>query len=249
MNHPEFPIIEPAVWDTACFRFQIGAVFFPLQFAVTYGWIRWLEKKACEQHYKLLYLWLPESEAIPEPVIQQLSGRLLHTDRKTIYTKLLPLSVSPSDSAGIIQSFRADRPTSDLYTLAFASGQYSRFKWDNRFPPGTFEKLYQNWIERSVSREIADDVLVYSDKNTIQGMLTYRISGSKGSIGLIAVADSCKHQGIGSQLMREFEYRMVQKKITEVEVVTQGSNRPACQFYEKQNFHVHRSINIYHLWL
>lgn len=253
MNRKEIPIIRLQAWDTAFFQFKTGYVQIPPQQAVASDLILRLEENAAAHNYRLLYIWLAEGERIAPAVLESLSDRLIHADEKINYVKTLwpgvALSVVESDCSYPIKSYAPLTPSAELYELAFESGHYSRFKQDRRFPSGIFENLYRCWIERSVNREIAEDVLVFEEKGRVEGMLTYQITPQSGRIGLIAVSPEVRHKGVASLLMREFETRMKQKGIQTVEVATQGKNFPACRFYEKQGFHVHTSINIYHLWL
>lgn len=254
MNRKEIPAIEPLAWDSACFEFKTGRVCLPPRLAVSCGLVRRLEENAAAQNYRLLYIWLAEGEQISSTVSASFQERLVHADEKINYVKTLRPSVAipstrPTCCTNPVKSYPALIPSDELYELAFESGQYSRFRQDSHFPPGIFEKLYRRWIERSVGREIADEVIIVEEKGRVEGMLTYQTTSASGRIGLIAVSPRARHKGVGSLLMREFEARMAQKGIQVVEVATQGKNIQACRFYEKQGFYLHTSINIYHLWL
>lgn len=251
MSQKEIPVIEPLSWDSLCFQFKTGYVQMPSQQAITPELMLRVKENAAEQDYRLVYIWLAEGEQIDWPVWEFFPEWLIHADEKIKYTRTLLSSVTNPSVAcpDQIKSYRESLPTAELYELAFQSGQYSRFKQDRHFPRGIFENLYSHWIERSVGREIADDVIIFEEKGRIEGMLTYQTTQTDGKIGLIAVSPQARHKGIGSLLMRECEARLAQKGIRTLEVATQRKNILACRFYEKQGFRIQSSINIYHLWL
>lgn len=245
----EMPSIEPLMWDTACFQVKIGNVEIPRCQAVTLSFIKQLEENAIKQSYRLLYLRLANDRSIDPRIQSSFQGRLLDADKKINYTKTLQPANRFPGTAGPIKSYNRSFVADELYTLAFESGHYSRFRQDPHFLPGKFEKMYRLWIERSVNGEIADEVLIFEEKGIVRGMLTYRVRSDRGQIGLLAVSSHSRQQGVGSLLIDEFERRMREKGIRTVEVDTQGRNRGACYFYEKQGFAVNKSTNIYHLWL
>lgn len=245
----EIPSIEPLMWDTACFQVKIGNVEISPCQAVTLSFIKQLEENAIKQSYRLLYLRLTDGRSIDPEIQLFFQGRLFHADKKINYTKNFRLADRFPRTAEQVKSYNNSFVTNELYTLAFESGHYSRFRQDPHFLPGKFEKMYRLWIERSVSGEIADDVLILEEKGVVRGMLTYRVRADRGQIGLLAVSPHIRQKGMGSLLVCEFERRMREKGIRTVEVDTQGMNRGACYFYEKQGFTVNKSINIYHLWL
>ena len=56
--------------------------------------------------------------------------------------------------------------------MALASGEYSRYKLDERFNRECFETLYKDWIRNSVYEDFATDVLVASLNDKDVGLLT-----------------------------------------------------------------------------
>lgn len=188
---------------------------------------------------ELIYLVIPDE--IDKKEIYQNSL----VDQKVVYEKKLK-NLTLLDPH-IIEYSGCTVPQK-LYDIALESGIYSRFKLDSKFPAGSYEKLYRKWIEKSVSGEIADKVLVYKDNDETLGMITLKIKPSHGEIGLLASDYSAQGKGIGSKMISESENYLFSRNIYTMEVATQLKNSPACRFYEKNGYTVKNIFNYYHLW-
>jgi len=135
-----------------------------------------------------------------------------------------------------------------LYELAYESGKYSRFKLDTKFSEMSFKTLYQMWINNSLKKTFADEVLVYSVNNQIIGFVTYKIVVNKAIIGLIATDSNEQGKGIGTQLIHEVERRVQLKKVLDISIPTQLKNKLACKFYNKLGFNITEQTTIKHYW-
>lgn len=139
--------------------------------------------------------------------------------------------------------------TSRLESLAWQSGEYSRFRLDTSFSNELFKRLYSQWLLNSLNGTIAQAVLVFQqDKNEI-GLLTLGEKNGRADIGLLAVDKMARGQQVGQQLIHEAQRIAVSKNYSELQVVTQLDNLIACRFYEKYGFKLTHEEHIYHLWL
>jgi dTDP-4-amino-4,6-dideoxy-D-galactose acyltransferase len=136
-----------------------------------------------------------------------------------------------------------------LLNLAFESGKYSRFKLDQNFINREFEKLYKTWLDKSISKDIADDVLVYLDRNNITGFVSIKNDCDKLKIGLIAVDQNYQGKGIGKKLMQHVESIALAENLKKISVETQKQNDGAMAFYQSCGFSVVETKEIYHLWI
>lgn len=152
------------------------------------------------------------------------------------------LSVSPA--VKIYSGGNDDR----LLQLAFDSGVYSRFRTDPRFTGNEFEKLYRLWMERSISGEIADAVMLFDEGTGITGMVTVSAENGGAEIGLIAVDGAARGRGIGKQLIAGAEDFAARKGCSQLRVATQAANQPAVGIYLKSGFTEYSRIYIYHWW-
>lgn len=136
----------------------------------------------------------------------------------------------------------------DLYQLAFESGKNSRFLLDKKFKEEKFKELYRAWVDNSISKKFADDILVYMEQNKLLGFVSYKINNDKASVGLIAVNSNQQGKGIGGKLLTELENILFDKNIQEVIIPTQLANIQACNFYKKQGYSIIEQTYIKHYW-
>ena len=142
-------------------------------------------------------------------------------------------------------------PSFDVVRLAVAAGAYSRFRLDPRVPEESFQRLYEIWIVRSVLGELADAVFVAdrgTDLDDPVGLITVSLTGGQGSIGLIAVDESARGQGVGSQMIHAAHRWLLGRGARNVEVVTQLDNHKACRLYEKCGYTHAELQHVYHFW-
>lgn len=230
--------IELAPWDTENFGFKVGHLVchMNLDFEKVLA-------EAKKNDYRLLYCTIDEGQDEPEWLI--LNAFL--ADTKLIFQKEIKADKQLFPEC---ESYAASEVSPNLYELAFESGKYSRYKIDPKMPKGIFEKLYTIWIERSVNRQIANDVIILKKDETIRGMVTYKIKDHLvAEVGLIAVNSSDSKRGFGTMLLENLEQKLALQEIRFIEIPTQLTNKPACRFYEKNNYKIINRKNIYHIWL
>lgn len=241
--------IEKENWDSLNFNLKTGNIVFtnfdPQKHSVSTNIIKQILSIGQKEQYKLLYLKLPHNQQIPK--LTNSNVNILLVDTKVIYKK----TITNIDSRLVnrhVQIYPYSQTNEALLNLAFESGKFSRFRLDPNFPHGTFDKMYSTWIDKSVKKEIADNILVYQIQNEILGMLTYSVHSYKAIIGLFAVEESHQGQSIGSALLSSLEILM-DEQVKTIEVATQKQNLNACSFYEKNLFFIKEKTNIYHIWL
>ncbi len=136
-----------------------------------------------------------------------------------------------------------------LRELSLQSGIYSRFHRDSNFGSHVYEELYTEWIEKSITKELARSVFVFGTVENALGMLTLGIKYERADIGLLAVDESARGKGVGQRLLELAKQRTCEWGFNALQVVTQKENKPACRFYERNGFHQDKLEFIYHLWL
>ncbi|MBN2858049.1 MAG: GNAT family N-acetyltransferase, partial [Candidatus Delongbacteria bacterium] len=181
---------------------------------------------------------------IPDEIDRREIFRDKLIDQKVIFKKSLQESVA--DAPGISE-YNASAVSPELYEIALESGKYSRFKTDKELPTGSYEKLYRKWIEKSVSKEIADKVFVFFEDRRILGLITVKKKNTHGEIGLLGIHPDAQGKGIGSILISAAENYVISEEGSLMEVATQYGNSPACRFYEKNGYSVKSIFNYYHI--
>lgn len=236
--------IEELEWDSFFFGRRIGKIVLNNDQD-----LEELDETLCSaqlQDYQLIYVFASPHIVLPISLFKKFDSQLV--DKKVVYTQKLS-EVSSSESFATIYSFNSADDPSELYNLAFESGQHSRYRIDPFFTDQDFQRLYREWIDNSVRGIIADEVFVYKLAGKVLGMVTLKMAGDKGTIGLMAVEAAYRGQGIGKTLMNYIKKLLASKEIKQLEVATQKANRAACLFYEKNGFTVASETDIYHVWL
>ena len=200
----------------------------------------------------MLVYWAAEpGRMIPQSLLDEFGGLLV--DRKaTFQANLRPLGteIRALASCRITEHPRSE-PSPGVVRLAVAAGGYSRFRLDRRITDHAFQTMYEVWITRSTSGELADSVLVANppdDAGDPLGLITLSVGGRVGTIGLVAVATEARGQGIGSALIDAAHRSMAQRGASTSIVVTQLENKPACRLYKSFGYRLGKISSFYHFW-
>ncbi len=195
---------------------------------------------------KLVYWEVMPQDQISIDTAQNLNAFL--ADEKTTYFMNLD-KLNVLNSQENIVEYTENQVTEELNQIAIQTAEYSRFKVDSHFENEVYKKLYLIWIERSVKREIAENVLVFKSNDQIGGLITLARKNDTGIISLLGVHQNFRGQNIGTKLVNATIAYFQSNGIYKLEVVTQKANTPACRFYEKCGFNVQSVVRYYHLWL
>lgn len=189
--------------------------------------------------YRLIYA-IPSNQEVEE--ILKSKGR--------IYEKLSLVNNEPFyyDINSNIESHLKKDLNENLFNLTLQSGAYSRFAVDENFTSNEFLKLYEMWIEKSLSESIAKEVFVYKFDGKIVGFITLSINEEASNIGLIAVDEKIRGKGIGKALLESAHNFTKNNNLKSITVNTQGDNVIALNFYRKFGFETYHSEKYYHHW-
>lgn len=230
-------LIRTLPWDSDFFHLRIGRV--DVHAATDWVLLREMVESG-QAPFDLLYVFSDAELPAPLPAARRV-------DTKIVYRKKVSPTGLPGN--GHIREFGETVPDAELYRLALISGQHSRFKVDDRFPEGSYERLYRKWIENSVNGQFADTVLCHVEGDSKRGFVTLGVKAEEGEIGLIAVDPRWQGHGIGAKLIQAAERRLQARGVDYLEVATQQDNVAACHFYEKCGFVKKSGTDIYHLWI
>lgn len=221
-------------WDTEFFKFPVARINDDINI-----FNKEVFESLSENNTRLAYYSSPQKISIPQHTLYEIKL----VDEKITYTK--KIINHPSDAK--ISSYVRDYPEQKLIDLAIESGFYSRFNNDKKIGSTNFINLYTQWIVKSVSRDIADDVLVYHEGNILAGFVTVGHKSNKATIGIIAVDKNYRGKGISKALMLTAE-NIYTDTCESIQVITQRANVPACNLYESCGYHVENTEYFYHFW-
>ena len=135
-----------------------------------------------------------------------------------------------------------------LRKLARDSHRDTRFYYDGNFSDAECDRLYEEWIEKSV-RGWADQVFVAEESGELCGYLTcHRRDSRSGQIGLVGVSEEARGKGIGTELLSSGIQWFAQKEVENLSVVTQGRNVRAQRFYQRCGFSTRSVEYWFHRW-
>ncbi len=216
--------ISPLPFDSDLFGYPVGKAETDQD---------WIENQFLEEakKYQLVYIFSVKPITIKSPEIKEIETRL-------VFEKEL---IENPESDSEIRKFDGDL-NSELESLAFQSGTFSRFKKDIRLNSGEFEKLYKLWIQKSLE----DGQVLVADGNS--GFVSCSIKADLGQIGLIAVEESQRGKRWGQRLVQAAEAFAFSKGAKKMRIGTQEANQPACSLYSKLGYVVVQNVRVYHYW-
>lgn len=238
-------ISEVLGFDSQLFGFKVGRIL-PGKL---------LEASLCSaladlsaQGVKLVY-WCTDDEDLKTDEVAKSQGGYL-TDKKTTYVMDLPPFSHFSRGEHEILSWPKNQlPSADLYRLSRIVADRSRFAKDPHLDLLQRYAMYDAWIRNSCNRQIASEVWVEQDGEQIKGMVTMGQKSGRADIGLLAVSETYRGQGVGKRLLNSTQAFCAKQGFAQLQVVTQADNVGACRLYESCGFKLERIQNFYHFWL
>lgn len=228
--------IKKISWDSHFFGYLIGKIslegFKEQELAMI---------KVDSKHFRLVYVFSDKKI--------DYQG-FIHVDSKIVLIKekfQTPVQVSNSLS---IVSFQKDiHDIVQLKDLALQSGIHSRFYVDEGFKNNEYNKLYTEWLSKSLAKKLAFRTLVALEENKIIGFVTIaKVNDETAEIGLLAVDAVARGRGVGSQLINKATQLILELGYSKFLVATQEINLPALQLYKKAGFKQLSLQHIYHIW-
>jgi dTDP-4-amino-4,6-dideoxy-D-galactose acyltransferase len=226
-------IINKKKWDSDFFKMKIGEMY--LENSKDYNQ---KELSLLSKEYNLIYIFSNEDIKGLKPIDKREIFKLNIIDRETI--KQFNDSIS----------FSSEKHSYDeIHSLTLQSGVYSRFKIDRNFKNNEYKKLYNEWIKKSISKEISIDIIIILIENKIVGFATLnKKSAQLADIGLVAVDEKYRGRGIAKELIHRTIFKAKKLGFKEIQVITQNENKPARKLYEAIGFNSIKTTNIYHYW-
>jgi dTDP-4-amino-4,6-dideoxy-D-galactose acyltransferase len=221
-------------WDSDFFNLRIGNTNSEIK-----------DPKSVMKNFDLVYCFTDQKSILTQKHFEEIGANLV--DQK-VTLKLNLNNISEEKLLPFIRSINSSHYSSIIQDLAIQSGEYSRFKLDERFNKNDFEKLYTEWIVNSLNRTIALDVFEYFEDDKTLGIITLESKEKGLHIGLLAVDSKYRGQKIGKRLITHAIQIGKKRQFSSIIVETQLQNTLALNFYQKIGFEQLSTTNIYHLW-
>lgn len=221
--------IQKAIWDSDFFGRKIGKLFL--------NNIEDLDAEELKQ-YDLVYVFSDNPDL-----------NLKLVDKKIVY---LIDDLQKVEQINLSEPEFYD-PTTDDYSqlldLTLQSGVFSRFNIDRNFTNNEYQRLYKEWIDKSITKEIALEIIIKKIDSKIVGFatVTHKSEGI-ADIGLVAVDDNHRGKGIAKEIISQILEFAKSRHYKKIQVVTQLDNSPANILYTKMGFKKESLTNVYHIW-
>lgn len=223
-------------WDSDFFGLEVGILTIS---GVSSN--KGLDALLTNSQFDVIYIFSKHEE------LKYWDARLM--DVKMIFVKnLTPSLIEERIEPSIIEFEISQHNYTDLLELAYLSGSLSRFKLDTRFPKGSFEKLYEAWLQKSIDGNNSM-VLIELAQNTIVGFITLDFLNKEWAvIGLIAVLPEYQGRGVAKRLINRAQHISFQKGLKNLRVATQKRNQGAMKLYSSCGFNIDEETYVYHYW-
>jgi ribosomal protein S18 acetylase RimI-like enzyme len=109
--------------------------------------------------------------------------------------------------------------------------------------------MFQIWIEKSISAELNDELYCLCNETDILAFCSLKYKGNAASIGLFGVNISYQDKELGSQILKRIFQLLYKRRITELDIITQGNNIGALHLYQKSGFYISKITMSYYRWV
>ena len=154
----------------------------------------------------------------------------------------------PKIPSSVIRLVTKKEQLNNILVFARKSHTDSRFFKDLKFDRIKCEKLYEEWIDLDFEKGNVWGFFP-DDGENIKGYITLTMESSDvARIGLIAVEDQFRGQGVGSELLNKTIATSKKLNAKKLLVVTQATNTSALRLYEKAGFRISDVKLWFHKW-
>lgn len=195
-----------------------------------------------------LVFWCSDSQDQSTQQAAEKYHGFLADEKVTYWMDLNDLIEQNIDISDVVP-YQASIADEQLKKLALYVGLNSRFGLDPKITFDQCKKVYETWLDNSVKKNIAKEVLVIRRDNKIVGFVTLGEKNNRGDIGLIAVDENYRGQQLATKLVYAAQLWCKQQGYKTAQVVTQKTNAAACKLYEKNGYSLEKVENFYHFWI
>ena len=241
-------LLQLLPWDTQFFGLKIGRV---LPSRLDAASLQAIASLAEREQFRCLYFQAEPDDA--ETVNLAEKGGFHLVDVRIVLEhpfdgRPAPVPRYPIPEDILLMSPRSkDMPA--LEKIAVEIGHTSRFRFDRRFPPDAYARLYRAWLHKALADD-HDSVIVAHLSQQPVGLIACGIQGDEvGVIQLAGVQSGTRGRGVGTALVQGALDWFRARGVRRAEVVTQARNVPAQRLYQQMGFFTRRMTLYYHKWI
>lgn len=228
--------IEYLEWDSNFFKLKVGKI--------SYENVKHLEylHEIKNSNYDLIYIF----NKINNPYTNLINSYLV--DTKLNFTRKINNERLPLIDKNITL-YESNICSKEIVNLCIVSGEYSRYKLDERFKESDFINLYTTWVENALNRTKKEKIFIYTEGGQDVGLIIVSFKEKIAVIEILAVDENHRGKGIAKKIINAALLEGVKNNCTEIRVATQKKNLPSSQLYSSCGFEIFEATDIYHLWL
>lgn len=232
-------IIEKLEWDSQFFGYPVARVIFDKNGSDN---LTDLFTRLISEKIRLTYFFVPIADTKLNNLIFEKGSKLV--DQKTTFSK----KTEGHKNSNNIGEFQGTEINERLIELGLQAGLFSRFHSDLNFTNQEYKRLYIEWLTKSLNKTLALKTFIANNNSEIVGLTTLGERSGYADIGLVAVDENFRGQGVALDLIHFADNAAYDLGYNEIKVVTQLQNKGACRLYEKCNFQIENITKIYHYW-
>jgi len=229
--------IEELTWDTEFFGIRTAR--FTGETLDSESWIS-VERECHAKQVKCLYMLANSSDLETSLTLE--ANAFHFADTRLTYD----LEISATSWPEGIQPASA-QDIELLAPLARESHTDSRFFFDPGFDDARCRDFYETWLRNSFGG-FADSTLIAQVDGQPVGYLTLHKRSDFGQIGIIAVSETARGQGVGRRLMQAAHTQYTDWGFSHAKVVTQLRNLAAQRLYQAHGYRITDATHWYHRW-
>jgi dTDP-4-amino-4,6-dideoxy-D-galactose acyltransferase len=230
-------LVEQLDWDSEFFGFPIGRV----RSDVGASDIAAAVREADARTLRCVYLCASAKDQRLLDEAQRL-GFIVRDVRVTLQGRI------PTSSVEHIEVKPAGLAALDgLASIARERFQGTRFFADPGFDRNRCRELYVAWLRRGLAPSI-DRITLIAEKSRGFVVCRFNRPTNRGEIELIGVAKEADGKGIGAALVTGAQATFARERLTDMRVVTQGSNIAAQRLYQRHGLRTHEVAVWLHRW-
>lgn len=249
MNNSDFAFEQVASlifkmnWDSNFFGFPVA--FIGSRY-LTENIQRFTEEFVKKNNIKLIEYLCNCHDELSVRVAEK-SGYHFTDIRMTFELKLQKLKVGASE--GYMIGLATESHIESLKLQTYKMYKDSRYFYDGNFELEKINSFYSEWIEKAVLGTFDHECYCFFERDEPIAFCTIRYTKKTASIGLFGVSNGYEGKGIGKILLDDVIFRLKQKGLSQIFVVTQGRNYSAQRLYQSSGFRTFSTELWYHKWI
>lgn len=232
------PILKLLPWETNYFGFRFGRL--TIRGRTT---ARKISTVLAKSRYRFVLSRVLTTDTYAATALEN-SGFRVKDIRVHLDIELKDLREWERNAETEFRAYRA-RDVPSLRKIASGSFRLDHFHQDERFDPGTIDRMYSLWIDKCVKEKYFIETAHIGGK--LAGFVASKNDSGSYYIELVAVGERFRGRGLATDLVA-YSLEKAASKFARATVGVQLSNVAAVRVYERLGFRLSSSEYTFHWW-